>query len=302
LILFNNLIAPGLAVMAVSTNCFYNVFIPPNVVNTEYSFIPTTSCVTIQGDLFILLDCTSPIQTTFGTSYLPPFEYNYQCSTSLVTNYAVFYVILFTMNTIINPIAIIFIDLIKLNNKYPSLNKYLPKLLRPLDNLMTSSNQVTLMRPIFHRDFFVIRIINQLAVLVTYGAIFPPLAPIICLTVCSYTFTTQIMIGRLHYLASNDAMYHEIQLRLERDCKGTIVLLSRCLWIITPYASLVYALFVNDIFGSSVGYELGILSAMIMMIIPTILLVLSQLISKAESKSVLSNSTRIESTSHEIHI
>ena len=48
----------------------------------------------------------------------------------------------------------------------------------------------------FSKNKFTLRTVNELAILVNFGTMFPPLAVIICIAMSSYTLFSQLTIGR----------------------------------------------------------------------------------------------------------
>jgi hypothetical protein len=60
----NNLIYPIIAIMIISSNCFYNAFFPASDVTSYYSIIRITS--------------SEQIPMTFTSSYTPPFSYSFR--------------------------------------------------------------------------------------------------------------------------------------------------------------------------------------------------------------------------------
>eukprot|EP00981_Chlorochromonas_danica_P015237 scaffold11074_cov114-Ochromonas_danica.AAC.1 len=80
LMLFNTIVAPCLATMVASSDCFYYVFASPDTITASYSFVKCTS--------FADLGCTGTSPATLFTDFSPPFSYTYQCSSAMLVDYA----------------------------------------------------------------------------------------------------------------------------------------------------------------------------------------------------------------------
>lgn len=83
---FNSILIPMFFSAGLNPNCFYHIFKPQAAKNPSYMY---NVCVTFS------VDSSSCLQyQTFQrfTSYLPPFSYSYNCSSSLTTYYAPFFV------------------------------------------------------------------------------------------------------------------------------------------------------------------------------------------------------------------
>eukprot|EP00981_Chlorochromonas_danica_P011447 scaffold4011_cov197-Ochromonas_danica.AAC.29 len=78
--LFNTIVAPCLATMIASSDCFYYVFASPSMITASYSFV---QCVD-----FGSTGCIESSTTTRSLHFCPPFNYNYQCSSALLVDYA----------------------------------------------------------------------------------------------------------------------------------------------------------------------------------------------------------------------
>ena len=78
--LFNNIVVPCLVVMAIDTNCFYNLAIPCEDIESTYFY---DECVTFRYG-----SCINKVIAAGNSSFSPPFLYSYQCSASFLTSYA----------------------------------------------------------------------------------------------------------------------------------------------------------------------------------------------------------------------
>ena len=86
---FNNIVTPCLATAAISTACFYNVFVSAPSVSSAYTLPKCTAWSTETSE------CTAYGDVMQTTSYDPPFLYSYKCSSELVTTYSVVFMYTF---------------------------------------------------------------------------------------------------------------------------------------------------------------------------------------------------------------
>jgi hypothetical protein len=87
----NNVIYPIIAIMGVSTNCFYQAIVQPSPVTTTFSTL------TIIGGHYSEVVATS--------SYDPPFSYSYQCSSVIYTFYCPVFILMLILEAVIIPVV-----------------------------------------------------------------------------------------------------------------------------------------------------------------------------------------------------
>lgn len=278
IVLFNNLVAPFVAVAFVSSDCFYNVFSDPPVVNAsyEYSICQHKSVSTLNRNETL---CEVEQASSMNTSYVPPFTYSYQCSSAYITTYAPIFVFTFIIIAFVSPLAQSLTSYVvnqwsgsRESTLYRLLTSLLSPLLMPLSLLSgsessNSSSTSGLGVKLFESDLFVVRVINALSILFTFGTVLPPLAVIGCLSLFSYSYFTQLAVGRVTYtlttLHNSDGPFASgsssssgpprLLDRLSGECSSLAGQLSDSVIIIVPFALLFYGLFLFDMLGSAVG-------------------------------------------------
>jgi hypothetical protein len=183
----------------------------------------------------------------------------------------------------------------------------LPNILKPFeaqafsaaDNTWEKTAMVSLMdiafsSRLFDCDVFVVQLVNFLAVLATFGVVFPPLAVVAFVAILSVTYTAQLYIGRFVTAASQcgsfDATNHGAQAlqSLEHDCSGARAMFLKSLWIAAPFALLFYCFLLFDILGDEVGWE----QAMWMPIVIVVFSVLDVVVSHVTQKTSKSDSEK----------
>jgi hypothetical protein len=84
--LFNNILAPCLAIAVVSPACFFNAFYAADAITSSYLY-----CVAFFGILGKSDHVTCTEKTYSYITFDPPFVYSYMCSSLLPVNYVVIY-------------------------------------------------------------------------------------------------------------------------------------------------------------------------------------------------------------------
>eukprot|EP00981_Chlorochromonas_danica_P015132 scaffold10658_cov189-Ochromonas_danica.AAC.1 len=79
LMLFNTIVAPCLATLLISSDCFYYVFTSPPSVSVSYTY---PRCTTVYGTT-----CSATVEAVYVSDFQPPFSYSYQCSSALLQEY-----------------------------------------------------------------------------------------------------------------------------------------------------------------------------------------------------------------------
>ncbi len=103
IILLNNIIIPGLAIMFTLPDCFYNALFAASSITSSYVYY---SCEQYIDPLSIGHICKPQKKTIH---YNPPYLYSYQCSSKIVINYVPVYAIMFLLVGIIIPIMKVFL-------------------------------------------------------------------------------------------------------------------------------------------------------------------------------------------------
>jgi hypothetical protein len=101
IVIFNSIVAPYIANMAVSQSCFRNLLSQAHDVTSAFPF---QSCAPIENQNIREYICPSDVSVLLPTSYSPPFIYYYECSSAFVKNYAGLYVYLFTIDAFFQPL------------------------------------------------------------------------------------------------------------------------------------------------------------------------------------------------------
>jgi hypothetical protein len=278
-ILFNNIAAPFIATAYVSSNCFYSVVVAPPVVNVSYNF---ASCLTseVAGNTSTCYEYDTDQYQTI--SYSPPFLYSYQCSSTFVTTYSSIYVFMFTIEAFATPVMLWVLKV--LHGRSAAGSSWRKMLIRTLPRILLSvpvvdsraSNRVNNVSDksslladtssqssaYFQCDAFIVKLLNLVAILSTFGVILPPVAVVCCAAAFSVSFHCQLLIGRFAKL------YPALMSVVEGECSGAASLFVNSVWIVVPFTALFYALFLFDTLGDAVGWRAALWAPLLVCTLP----------------------------------
>jgi hypothetical protein len=269
--LFNNIAIPCLVVAVVSPSCFYNVFDAAPSVDSRFIYY---SC---SGFLSTGCDRYSPEIIT--TTYNPPFRYDFQCSSGILTYYAPAFVYLSIAATFLLPLLKVLVQqqhkrAVEGTRWFLLLDTVLPRILKPLPSrYLDAGREVSainmsqdtvvapqevarnILRPYFDANMFIITLMTYLGILLTFGVVFPPLAVAMCVTMLSVAWQGRIAVGRFLSNAREVNALKFVDI-IEQECKGAVTIpkIRRCVFMIVCFACCFYALFLFDTLGDAVGF------------------------------------------------
>eukprot|EP01034_Spumella_vulgaris_P032209 gene32209-39773_t len=143
-----------------------------------------------------------------------------------------------------------------------AVNRLLPTNLRPLP-----SEVPTPPPQYFDKQNFIVRVNSNIAILLTFGAMCPPLAVIVCISIFSYTYYEQLAIGRL-LTAIKAKGFEKYKIVLDAELQDIAQCFEHSIWIVVPFASMFYAYFVFDTLGDAVGGSKAAWVPIVMLCIP----------------------------------
>jgi Leucine-rich repeat (LRR) protein len=286
----NNILVPCLVVSIISPSCFYNIFKQVPDVYATYQY--KGECT--QFEVTEILECIGDQTLSASTSYSPPFAYSYQCSSSFITYYSPAFVIMCMVAGFGIPLAQVLLQRLHERARmgstwHAALDLVLPRILKPLW-VAAGSSDVTGTSPLAARNLYasffdasqhVITLLTYLALLLTFGAVFPPLAVCFAVTVvCMATFT-RLKVGRFLANVRADgshsgnaqssgretaAAHGTAQCEapaataghvavLEQECEGvgSEKVLGRSVAMVAAFSCVFYTLFLFDSLGDAVG-------------------------------------------------
>jgi hypothetical protein len=236
--IFNTIIIPSLVVMVISPNCFYHAFQPESDITSKYSF---NSCEAINQNSV----CIQYETQYSATSYSPPFTYSYQCGSEFITYYAPVFVLLCMLSTFIIPI----IQIIWIKMNLPYILKFGHLLNPTLDNKVKN---VIKINEIYE---LLVGVLIFIGLMITFGAIFPPLAFVLLLALLTKTYFHQMLLGT--FISNVISLNVHSSLDMLEDNLKVLPLFStieKCGWFLLYTACCFHSIFLFDILGDSVGF------------------------------------------------
>lgn len=251
---FNTLIAPFIAVLAIHHDCMNALMLPLKPVITNYRYL---ECPYYTDRL--TNPCPMPESVLVDTQFRPPFNYSYQCSAVFVSNFGVIYTYMFLILAVWLPFSKVacsylshWIDTARDQPLARLINAVTPRVLQPMRlELFTEGKKF------FDKDRFIMRILNCLIVLMTFGAAFPPLAFIACATIFSLTHFSEYCMGRFLKLAQHSgielpdgmSLFDKCNRIFERECVGIAESMRGAWWVISPAVCIFHTLVIVDTQG-----------------------------------------------------
>lgn len=245
---FNSIVVPCLVVMAISSTCFYNAFVPSESVESSYTY---DECVYYEQT-----GCASYVTREAQTSIQPPFVYSYQCAGTILTYYAPSFVYVCFIQGLLIPfvrwtipsLLILFPELTKF---HWLMRWFVPKILNPVRGALPST-----ISPYFDARSFLVQMVNYLAVIMTFGVVFPPVAVCTVLTIISSGFFTYLEVKKFIKDAASKGAVKFIE-RIDRECMcmGTSAMLMHTIMMLVTISCVFYSIFLFDILGDQLHFK-----------------------------------------------
>ena len=251
LLTFNNVVIPCLAECVVDPNCFFNALFPADTVQMSYDY--GQICQTV------VFGVCNYIDINLRTKFSPRFTYNYQCSFSVITNYISVFIYMFITSSLITPLQMTF---------FWCFPNCFPRCVRRL-----VSHELLLEVPEFNWSNYIAGLFSSLAILFTFGTVYPPLAIVIFISILIDTCSTQYMMSlRLPGRGADD-----------RINENSLFLL----YYFIPLVALFYALILVDVLGNEYGFVSSMWAPIVMFVFPLIMLLLLRLTRREDDNKVL---------------
>jgi len=252
--LFNNIAIPCLVVMAVDPNCF-NYILLPTEPETVYYLQPVCAEDLEQG-----LQCVDVFYKRSSLTFTPPFTYSYQCSASFITAYAPTFVYMSIATVFVNPPLRYAMSLVhgrlRSETRLKSIfSAILPRILQapPTEPILSGNKRE---RPLFRAVGILVTLLMQLGVLLTFGAIFPPVALAMAVSIVATVYTARWELHRfIQTLVDADLLHCLVTLDANCSNVGTSEQMMRAAKIIVCYCFAFYTLFLFDTLGDTQGFR-----------------------------------------------
>jgi Leucine-rich repeat (LRR) protein len=275
--LFNNVVVPCLVVAVISPSCFYNVFHAADDVVSSYAYNGTCSTVAVTGTTQrgFIYECSGAQRTVDTTAYSPPFTYNYQCSSSFITYYAPSFVFMCVISAFLLPAQRVLF--IWLRSRLPTgtrahtvVTSAVPRiLLGPADSGAGDARGPPLWDPAQHLN----ALLTYLALLLTFGALFPPLAVCCAVTMAVLEVIARLQVGR--YVAAAGPGQTGCVAAIDDPCRTVMSVdqLGAVVQIILTVSCWFYTLFLFDTLGDTVGFADALWVLIVVPVLPLTALV-----------------------------
>ena len=256
LVFFNNIIVPCLAVVIYNENCMYNVFVAPPNITSSYAFfsffVELVRGVIVAVGIYVSQDISAP----------PPFQYRYRCTSTLLMVFADVFIYRYVMISIVIPLGCLLIVtcrryLRKDNCLYRTLGRMLPSLWGVMSELECVTGELNDFKIVFETDKFLLSLVNDMAILLVFGAVFPLIAIVGVVSIASNLLITRYLLGRILYLADHNKYDSTIVSRIKTTLmeesahilKKFTRLLGQLLWLVP----IVWGAFLFDVIGGTSG-------------------------------------------------
>jgi hypothetical protein len=232
----NNIGIPLLAVVIVSPQCLYNLF------GVELTYAMG------MGHIFGEID------------YDQPFYYNYQCSYIYMDFYAAAFVYASLMASFGMPLLEQL--LLQLHGRctrgtvlFRCVDAVLPRILKPVETDPERIPDRSVLRPFFDTTQFLVAQLTSLALILTMGVVFPPLAVPVAATMVLSALYQGLKVGRLLTNASDEKQHKYLEI-IELECANvaTPTTMRRAFWLLLWFGCWFYTLFLFDTLGDAVGF------------------------------------------------
>jgi len=259
--LFNNIAIPCLVVMSIDPNCFSDVLLPPSVQTVNY-VLPV--CPRSDDGW----PCQKITYELTSLQFTPPFTYSYQCSASFITSYAPTFVYMSISTVLLTPLL-----QYTLMHVYPRLAQgstiqYLVYNIMPRMLLPLGSDAVHLPRTWIGAVGVLVNLLTQLGILLTFGAIFPPVAVAMAVSIAAVVYLTRTKVQRFVQAAVDAQLLKYLDV-INAECAGvgTAKQLQFAGRVLICYSCVFYTLFLYDALGDKKGFHAA---AWVLFVVPAI--------------------------------
>lgn len=266
--LFNMIGIPCLVVAAIDPNCLYSILVPASSETSSFLY-PVCGNYGVFG-------CVNVVPALSQSTYSPPFKYSYQCSASFVTYYSPTFVYVCFVATFVSPICQILAH--KLHARLPRstrlmfrlLDYFLPPVLKPVEMEKPIAREI--FNPIFDANLVLISLLTYLGLLLTFGAVFPPLGAALAMNIIGVAYFEKLKIGRFINMIIDSGRLGYLDV-IEKECQsmGSIKKLRQAIWMLITFSFSFYSVFLFDAIGNKVGVGRAIWVLLTVPLIPLVL-------------------------------
>jgi hypothetical protein len=191
---------------------------------------------------------------------IDPFYYGYQCSYVYMDFYAAAFVYASLMTSFGMPLLEQLA--LQLHQRLPRgwilfrcIDIVLPRIVKPTETDPERIPDCNILRPFFDTTQFLVTQLTSLALVLTMGVVFPPLAVPVAVTMVLSAVYVMLKVGRLLTNASEEKQQKYVEI-IEQECANvaTPTTMRRAFWMLLWFGCWFYTLFLFDILGDKVGF------------------------------------------------
>jgi hypothetical protein len=190
MLVFNSILAPGLATALTDTSCFSDIFTGTSSITSSYSLTTCIESYQVANGNIVNTVCTHYETVTYQTQFYPPFIYYYTCGTKLLTLYTPVFVYLYTILLIASNLVYFCFAAAK--------TSWIPIwILSKIDGIVRPNDRLKILFERLIRSHSIQALLTQhIVVLLTFGINSPLLAVIMMITISMECFLWQLFIVR----------------------------------------------------------------------------------------------------------
>lgn len=245
--LFSNFVIPVFVVAFKSSTCFHDAFFRGERVESNFSY---TECWD-----YVESGCSATAEFVFSSKFYLPFVYTYQCASTILAAYLTSFIVSCTIEGVLMP-ALNWL----LTSLLPCFRRTSVAFMLHHDYVVPAMARILPLRdepvprdasPFLDTRTYVVSLVLNLTVIMTFGMVFPPLAVAMALTMFSKVYFCRWDVRKFVNAARAGGNSQHIA-RLDSECVGvgTPVMLYRAMLLILVLSSLFCSLFLFDMVGA----------------------------------------------------
>jgi hypothetical protein len=124
----------------------------------------------------------------------------------------------------------------------------------------------------FDANLVLVTLLTLLGILLTFGALFPPLAVALLLTILAVVYLSKLKIGRFLTQAAAENR-PDLAMVIERECRsvGSTENVVQSVWVLVTFCCWFYSLFLFDTLGDAVGFKHALWVLVVMALMPFVM-------------------------------
>jgi hypothetical protein len=227
--------------------------------------------------LFHLL--SSGVIALYAGLFGSPFYYSYQCSYAYMDFYASAFVYAGLVASFGTPLLEqgmlqLYMRLPRGSVAYRCVDLLLPRILKPVETDPGCIPDRSVLFPLFDTTQFLVAQLTSLALILTMGVVFPPLALPVAVTMVVSGYIETLKVGRLLTNASEETQHKYVDI-IEQECANvaTPTTMRRAFWMLLWFGCWFYTLFLFDTLGDAVGFYAAYWVLIVVPLLPLVALV-----------------------------